>query len=167
MPSRFLLLIIMFALPRAASAQIGASLEDCEKQFGSIVETYRYDEGRATEYEFRVDAYEIGVVPLHGRIVRITISSKTAFDDETVSALLTQYSRMGHWKPHPKKSRAVTSAFPALIADFPGWRFFTTDDGTLYAALYRMDFSSMPHKLSITTENFQTELKKLPPVPKE
>lgn len=166
-PCRLLSFMIAFAIPFAASAQIGASLGDCKKQFGPVVETYRYDEGRATEYEFHVDTYEILVVPLHDRVARITISSKTVFADETVFALLTQYSGKDHWKPHPEKTKAVTSAFPALIADFPDWRYFTTDDGALYAALYKMEFSSMPHKLCITTKDFQAELKKLPPVPKD
>jgi len=159
--------MIAFAVPFAASAQIGATLDDCKKQFGAVIDTYRYDEGRGTEYEFHVDSYEVLVVPLHDRVARITISSKTPFDERTVAALLAQYSRIDRWKPHPEKTKAVTSAFPALIADFPGWRFFTTDDNTLYAVLYKMDFSSMPHKLSITTKDFQSELKKLPPKPTE
>jgi hypothetical protein len=157
--------MIAIALPVVASAQIGSTLEDCKKQFGTVLDTYRYGEGRATEYEFRSAALEILVVPLHDRIARITISSKTPLADTAVSALLAQYSRNDHWKPHPEKTKAVTGAFPALIADFPEWRFFTTDDGSLYAALYKMDFISMRYSLCITTKDFQAELKKLPPTP--
>lgn len=162
-----ILAMIAFAIPFAATAQIGATLEDCKNQFGSILDTYSYEEGRATEYEFRFDGYEVLVVPLHNHVARITISSKTPFNEKAISALLAQYSGTDHWKPHPEKTKAVTSAFPALIADFPGWRFFTAENNSLYAALYKMDFSSMPYKLSITTKNFQGELKKLPPKPTE
>jgi len=111
--------------------------------------------------------YTALVVPLHDRVAHVTISSKTPFDEKTISALLAQYSRTDRWRPHLEKTKAVTSAFPSLIADFPEWRFFTSDDNTRYAALYKMEFSSMPHKLSITTKDFQSELGKLPPKPIE
>jgi len=54
-----LFLIVAFAIPFAAFAQIGARLEDCKKQFGVVIDTYPYGEGRATEYEFHVGVYEV------------------------------------------------------------------------------------------------------------
>ena len=144
------------------SARIGSTLNDFKKQFGAIVGTF--GEGLGTEYEFQTDEFSILVVPLHKRVEQIIISSIVPFDDSAVAALLTRFSGNDHWKPHPERTVAVTNEFPGLLADGPRWRFFTTEDGLLYAALYDVFFSSTPYTLCITSKDLQSRLGRNPPV---